>query len=137
MAKGQMRVPKEKKKPKADKDKPKQLSAYKQAQMQGPPAAPSAPCPAKSPDAARLVQCAPAMAAHRTADARIRWVSRRLCSPWLWIAGTAEPGTTANRYRHLQCGRSKAAKVACGRCESRLLRQATEAASSSSNPPTN
>ena len=33
MAKGQMRVPKEKKKPKADKDKPKQLSAYKQAQM--------------------------------------------------------------------------------------------------------
>jgi hypothetical protein len=35
MAKGQMRVPKEKKKPKADKDKPKQLSAYKQAQMQG------------------------------------------------------------------------------------------------------
>ncbi len=35
MAKGQMRVPKEKKKPKADKDKPKQLSAYKLAQMQG------------------------------------------------------------------------------------------------------
>jgi hypothetical protein len=35
MAKGQMRVPKEKKKPKADKDKPKQLSAYKQAQMSG------------------------------------------------------------------------------------------------------
>jgi len=33
MAKGQMRVPKEKKKPKADKDKPKQLSAYKQAQL--------------------------------------------------------------------------------------------------------
>jgi hypothetical protein len=33
MAKGQMRTPKEKKKPKADKDKPKQLSAYKQAQM--------------------------------------------------------------------------------------------------------
>lgn len=32
MAKGQMRAPKEKKKPKADKDKPKQLSAYKQAQ---------------------------------------------------------------------------------------------------------
>jgi hypothetical protein len=32
MAKGQMRVPKEKKKPKADKDKPKQLSAYKAAQ---------------------------------------------------------------------------------------------------------
>jgi len=37
MAKGQMRVPKEKKKPKADKDKPKQLSAYKLAQMQGSP----------------------------------------------------------------------------------------------------
>jgi hypothetical protein len=35
MAKGQMRVPKEKKKPKADKDKPKQLSAYKLSQ-QGP-----------------------------------------------------------------------------------------------------
>jgi hypothetical protein len=35
MAKGQMRVPKEKKKPKADKDKPKQLSAYKLAQSQG------------------------------------------------------------------------------------------------------
>ena len=35
MAKGQMRVPKEKKKPKADKDKPKQLSAYKQAQLSG------------------------------------------------------------------------------------------------------
>lgn len=33
MAKGQMRVPKEKKKPKADKDKPKQLSAYKLAQQ--------------------------------------------------------------------------------------------------------
>ena len=33
MAKGQMRVPKEKKKPKADKDKPKQLSPYKQAQL--------------------------------------------------------------------------------------------------------
>ncbi len=35
MAKGQMRVPKEKKKPKADKDKPKQMSAYKLSQMQG------------------------------------------------------------------------------------------------------
>jgi hypothetical protein len=35
MAKGQMRSTKEKKKPKADKDRPKQLSAYKQAQMQG------------------------------------------------------------------------------------------------------
>jgi hypothetical protein len=41
MAKGQMRVPKEKKKPKADKDKPKQLSAYKLAQMSG--SAPSNP----------------------------------------------------------------------------------------------
>lgn len=38
MAKGQMRVPKEKKKPKGEKDKPKQLSPYKQAQM-GPSAA--------------------------------------------------------------------------------------------------
>lgn len=35
MAKGQMRVPKEKKKPKADKGRPKQLSAYKQAQLGG------------------------------------------------------------------------------------------------------
>ena len=35
MAKGQMRVPKEKKKPKADKDKPKQVSAYKLAQTGG------------------------------------------------------------------------------------------------------
>ena len=35
MAKGQMRQAKEKKKPKADKDKPKQLSAYKQAQQSG------------------------------------------------------------------------------------------------------
>jgi hypothetical protein len=35
MAKGQMRVPKEKKKPKADKDKPKQMSAYKLSQIQG------------------------------------------------------------------------------------------------------
>jgi hypothetical protein len=35
MAKGQMRVPKEKKKPKADKSKPKQLSPYKLAQLQG------------------------------------------------------------------------------------------------------
>ena len=35
MAKGQMRVPKEKKKPKADKDKPKQLSAYKLSQQSG------------------------------------------------------------------------------------------------------
>lgn len=35
MAKGQMRVPKEKKKPKADKSKPKQVSAYK-ASLSGP-----------------------------------------------------------------------------------------------------
>jgi hypothetical protein len=35
MAKGQMRSNKEKKKPKADKDKPKQLSAYKAAQTSG------------------------------------------------------------------------------------------------------
>ncbi len=38
MAKGQIRQAREKKKPKADKgSKPKQLSAYKQAQMQGSP----------------------------------------------------------------------------------------------------
>ena len=43
MAKGQMRSSKEKKKPKADKDKPKQLSAYKQAQTGGGSAALSAP----------------------------------------------------------------------------------------------
>ena len=35
MAKGQMKQPKEKKKPKADQSKPKQMSAYKLAQMQG------------------------------------------------------------------------------------------------------
>ena len=35
MAKGQVRSTKEKRKPKADKDKPKQLSAYKLAQAQG------------------------------------------------------------------------------------------------------
>jgi hypothetical protein len=40
MAKGQMRIPKEKKKPKAEKGKPKQLSAYKLAQMQGTQASP-------------------------------------------------------------------------------------------------
>ncbi|MEX0842417.1 MAG: hypothetical protein WD039_09065 [Xanthobacteraceae bacterium] len=39
MAKGQSRKPKEKKKPKADKDKPKQVSAYKAAQGFGYPAA--------------------------------------------------------------------------------------------------
>ncbi len=43
MAKGQMRTPKEKKKPKADKDKPKQLSAYKQAQMSSGASSLSAP----------------------------------------------------------------------------------------------
>ena len=37
MAKGQMRSSKEKKKPKAEKDKPKQLSAYKLSQMQSAP----------------------------------------------------------------------------------------------------
>ena len=42
MAKGQMRSTKEKKKPKADKDKPKQLSAYKLAQMGGSTATPFA-----------------------------------------------------------------------------------------------
>ncbi|MGB7257575.1 MAG: hypothetical protein ACRECC_11020 [Pseudolabrys sp.] len=35
MAKGQMKISKEKKKPKADRDKPKQLSAYKLSQQQG------------------------------------------------------------------------------------------------------
>ncbi len=35
MAKGQMRSAKEKKKPKADKDKPKAMSAYKLAQQSG------------------------------------------------------------------------------------------------------
>ena len=35
MAKGQTRAVKEKKKPKADKDKPKQMSAYKASQMSG------------------------------------------------------------------------------------------------------
>ena len=49
MAKGQMRVPKEKKKPKADKSKPKQLSAYKLSQMQGASASPYANPPVKKP----------------------------------------------------------------------------------------
>jgi hypothetical protein len=49
MAKGQMRVPKEKKKPKADKDKPKQLSAYKLAQMQGSSGSPYSTPPGKKP----------------------------------------------------------------------------------------
>jgi hypothetical protein len=49
MAKGQMRVPKEKKKPKADKDKPKQLSAYKLSQMQGVSGSPFGTPPGKKP----------------------------------------------------------------------------------------
>jgi hypothetical protein len=49
MAKGQMRVPKEKKKPKADKDKPKQLSAYKLSQMQGTSGNPYSTPPGKKP----------------------------------------------------------------------------------------
>jgi hypothetical protein len=49
MAKGQMRIPKEKKKPKADKSKPKQLSAYKLAQMQGTHASPFTAPPVKKP----------------------------------------------------------------------------------------
>lgn len=47
MAKGQMRAAKEKKKPKADKDKPKQLSAYKLAQMQGSSSSPYSNPPGK------------------------------------------------------------------------------------------
>jgi hypothetical protein len=43
MAKGQMRVPKEKKKPKADKNRPKQLSAYKLSQMQSSHSTPANP----------------------------------------------------------------------------------------------
>jgi hypothetical protein len=49
MAKGQMRTTKEKKKPKADKSKPKQLSAYKLAQMQGASGSPYATPPVKKP----------------------------------------------------------------------------------------
>jgi len=49
MAKGQMRSTKEKKKPKADKDKPKQISAYKLAQMQGSSASPYSPPSGKKP----------------------------------------------------------------------------------------
>jgi hypothetical protein len=48
MAKGQMRTPKEKKKPKADKDKPKQLSTYKQSQMSGGSSATAMSAPKKS-----------------------------------------------------------------------------------------
>ena len=48
MAKGQMRVPKEKKKPKVDRSsKPKQLSAYKQAQLGNVSATPFAAAPPK------------------------------------------------------------------------------------------
>jgi hypothetical protein len=47
MAKGQMRVPKEKKKPKAEKDKPKQMSAYKAAQSSGSGASPYSNTPGK------------------------------------------------------------------------------------------
>jgi hypothetical protein len=47
MAKGQMRTTKEKKKPKSDKDKPKQLSAYKLAQMQGSSSSPYSAPPGK------------------------------------------------------------------------------------------
>jgi len=49
MAKGQLRSTKEKKKPKADKDKPKQLSAYKLAQTQGSSSSPYSPPPGKKP----------------------------------------------------------------------------------------
>ena len=49
MAKGQMKQPKEKKKPKADKDKPKQLSAYKLSQMQGSSGNPFGNAPVKKP----------------------------------------------------------------------------------------
>lgn len=48
MAKGQMRSSKEKKKPKADKDKPKHVSAYKLSQMQGSTAGPYANPPKKT-----------------------------------------------------------------------------------------
>jgi hypothetical protein len=48
MAKGQMRTPKEKKKPKADKNKPKHLSAYKQAQLGASSHAMVSPAPKKT-----------------------------------------------------------------------------------------
>ena len=47
MAKGQMRSTKEKKKPKADKEKPKQVSAYKLSQMQGSSSSPYSNPPGK------------------------------------------------------------------------------------------
>jgi hypothetical protein len=49
MAKGQMRSTKEKRKPKADKDKPKQLSAYKLSQMRGSSSSPYSTPPGKKP----------------------------------------------------------------------------------------
>ena len=49
MAKGQMRISKEKKKPKADREKPKQLSAYKLAQQQGVSSSPYGNPPGKKP----------------------------------------------------------------------------------------
>lgn len=49
MAKGQMRTTKEKKKPKADKNRPKQLSAYKQSQLGSGSAGPLAPMSGKKP----------------------------------------------------------------------------------------
>jgi hypothetical protein len=49
MAKGQMRSTKEKKKPKADKEKPNQVSAYKLAQMQGSSSSPYSNPPGKKP----------------------------------------------------------------------------------------
>ena len=49
MAKGQMRSSKEKRKPKAEKEKPKQVSAYKLAQMQGSSASPYSNPPGKKP----------------------------------------------------------------------------------------
>jgi hypothetical protein len=49
MAKGQVRSTKEKKKPKADKDRTKQLSAYKLSQMQGSSSSPYNTPPGKKP----------------------------------------------------------------------------------------
>jgi hypothetical protein len=49
MAKGQIRSQKEKKKPKAEKDRPKHLSAYKLAQMQGASGSPYSTAPGKKP----------------------------------------------------------------------------------------
>src|SRR5262249_8216865 len=57
MAKGQMRSTKEKKKPKADKDKPKQLSAYKLSQMQGSSASPYGNPPGKKSSELLAAHC--------------------------------------------------------------------------------